>query len=186
MLGKEKKAETDINKENVAPSRPVAQSVTKAKSPPMKPKELVVRKRESTATGGTVVPKRVAPANSAARRTGPDTTSAARLSNVVRKSIVPSGSGPEGTAGLTKSTARGKEVFGRNKVERTETEKSRKEKEEAAKKARLEAAERGRIASREWAERQKKKLEAQAAAKRKVSATAESDGRVAVPVMVGE
>lgn len=37
---------------------------------------------------------------------------------------------------------------------------SRSEKEEAARKARAEAAERGRLASREWAEKQRKKMEA--------------------------
>ena len=52
-------------------------------------------------------------------------------------------------------TLRGKEVFERNKIVKSELEKQRKEKEEAAKKARAEAAERGRIASRQWAEKQK-------------------------------
>ena len=56
---------------------------------------------------------------------------------------------------------KGKEVFGRRKVEIMEREKAKKEKEEATRQARADAAERGRIASREWAEKQKaKKLEA--------------------------
>ena len=56
---------------------------------------------------------------------------------------------------------KGKEVFGRTKVEIMEREKAKKEKEDAARKARADAAERGRIASREWAEKQKtRKLEA--------------------------
>lgn len=55
---------------------------------------------------------------------------------------------------------RGKEVFGRTRVEIMEREKAKKEKEDAASKARADAAERGRIASREWAEKQKaRKLE---------------------------
>ena len=54
--------------------------------------------------------------------------------------------------------AKGKQVFNRDKVEKDNAERERREKEEAAKKARAEAAERGRIASREWAERQRKKL----------------------------
>ncbi|KAG9199633.1 hypothetical protein G6514_008293 [Epicoccum nigrum] len=54
--------------------------------------------------------------------------------------------------------AKGKQVFNRDKMEKDAAERERKEKEEAAKKARAEAAERGRIASREWAERQRKKL----------------------------
>ena len=56
---------------------------------------------------------------------------------------------------------KGKEVFGRRKVEIMEREKAKKEKEEATRQARADAAERGRIASREWAEKQKaRKLEA--------------------------
>ncbi|KAI1625669.1 hypothetical protein EDD37DRAFT_625282 [Exophiala viscosa] len=61
--------------------------------------------------------------------------------------------------------ARGREVFARNKVEMEKLEKDRKEKEDAARKARAEAAERGRQASREWAEKQKKRLALQNAAK---------------------
>ncbi|KAF1955534.1 hypothetical protein CC80DRAFT_594277 [Byssothecium circinans] len=53
---------------------------------------------------------------------------------------------------------RGKEVFNRDKIEKEARDKERREKEEAAKRARAEAAERGRIASREWAEKQKRKL----------------------------
>ncbi|KAJ9501014.1 hypothetical protein H2202_003572 [Exophiala xenobiotica] len=74
--------------------------------------------------------------------------------------------------------ARGKAVFGRNKVEMERLEKERKEKEDAARKARAEAAERGRQASREWAEKQKKKMAAgQTAAK---SGKDEGRGLVAV------
>lgn len=53
---------------------------------------------------------------------------------------------------------KGKQVFNRDRMEKEAMERERKEKEEAAKRARAEAAERGRIASREWAERQRKKL----------------------------
>lgn len=53
---------------------------------------------------------------------------------------------------------KGKQVFNRDKMEKEAMERERREKEEAAKRARAEAAERGRIASREWAERQRKKL----------------------------
>lgn len=53
---------------------------------------------------------------------------------------------------------KGREVFNRDKIEKEARERERKEKEEAAKKARADAAERGRIASREWAEKQKKKM----------------------------
>ncbi|KAF2035393.1 hypothetical protein EK21DRAFT_84464 [Setomelanomma holmii] len=53
---------------------------------------------------------------------------------------------------------KGKEVFNRDKTEKEAKERDRKEKEEAAKQARAQAAERGRIASREWAEKQRRKM----------------------------
>lgn len=53
---------------------------------------------------------------------------------------------------------KGKQVFNRDRLEKEAMERERREKEEAAKRARAEAAERGRIASREWAERQRKKM----------------------------
>lgn len=53
---------------------------------------------------------------------------------------------------------RGKEVMGRVKAQVALAEKDRKDKEDAARKARADAAERGRQASREWAEKQKKKV----------------------------
>jgi len=59
---------------------------------------------------------------------------------------------------------KGKQVFNRDKMEKEAREQERRDKEEAAKKARAEAAERGRIASREWAEKQRKKLMSNAAA----------------------
>ncbi|KAL8775534.1 MAG: hypothetical protein Q9209_000030 [Squamulea sp. 1 TL-2023] len=62
-------------------------------------------------------------------------------------------------ADATQSKAKGKEVFNRGRIEQDELEKIKKGKEEAAKKARAEAAERGRIASREWAEKQRRKME---------------------------
>ncbi|KAF1928580.1 uncharacterized protein M421DRAFT_420469 [Didymella exigua CBS 183.55] len=53
---------------------------------------------------------------------------------------------------------KGKHVFNRDRMEKEALERERREKEEAAKRARAEAAERGRIASREWAEKQRKKV----------------------------
>ncbi|KAE8861182.1 hypothetical protein PTNB29_06277 [Pyrenophora teres f. teres] len=53
---------------------------------------------------------------------------------------------------------KGREVFNRDRIEKEARERERREKEEAAKRARAEAAERGRIASREWAEKQKRKM----------------------------
>ncbi|KIV83768.1 hypothetical protein PV11_05763 [Exophiala sideris] len=75
--------------------------------------------------------------------------------------------------------ARGREVFARNKLEMEKLEKERKEKEDAARKARAEAAERGRQASREWAEKQKKKAALQNAAKMADSGQGLNDAMVA-------
>jgi hypothetical protein len=57
--------------------------------------------------------------------------------------------------------SKGKEVFPRGWVSEDEAKKLQREKEEAAKRARAEAAERGRLASKEWAERQKRKMMAE-------------------------
>ena len=59
------------------------------------------------------------------------------------------------------SGSKGKEVFARGWVSGEEAKKLKKEKEEAAKRARAEAAERGRLASKEWAEKQKRKMMAE-------------------------
>ncbi|KAH8730094.1 hypothetical protein GQ44DRAFT_607306 [Phaeosphaeriaceae sp. PMI808] len=53
---------------------------------------------------------------------------------------------------------KGREVFNRDKIEKEAKEYERREKEDAAKQARAQAAERGRIASREWAEKQRRKI----------------------------
>ncbi|MCJ1475331.1 hypothetical protein MMC13_003993 [Lambiella insularis] len=65
-----------------------------------------------------------------------------------------------GAARAGPSTAKGKEVFGRALAEQEAREAGRREKEEAARRARAEAAERGRVASREWAERMKRREKA--------------------------
>lgn len=79
------------------------------------------------------------------------TSSANRNSVLISKAVVT----PEDAAQLR---LKGKEVFNRDRYETQSRERERKEKEDAAKKARADAAERGRIASREWAEKQRKKM----------------------------
>ncbi|MCJ1243488.1 hypothetical protein MMC30_000685 [Trapelia coarctata] len=68
--------------------------------------------------------------------------------------------------------SKGKEVFGRTRVEKDARDTERKVKEEAARKARAEAAERGRAASREWAEKMKAKKAGAATAAVVVAETA--------------
>ena len=119
----------------------------------------VANKRVSSLTVAKRVSAVQPTANSSARVTRkPSLATAGAAHN-------PSVSGPSRSAPTAEDLAlqkvKGKEVFGRTRVEIMEREKARKEKEEAAKKARAEAAERGRVASREWAEKQKlRKMEA--------------------------
>lgn len=91
---------------------------------------------------------------------GPSLSSAVPPRTASMTSRASLAAGPSRTAnaslrGSIRQTSRGKEVFGRTKLELEAREKERKEKEEAARKARVEAAERGRLASRMWAEKQK-------------------------------
>ena len=108
-------------------------------------------KRASFAAGGN-------PANAAATATGPATASplpqrTASLggTNIVRHPRVSTSA----STSTPPQTARGKEVFLRERRELEGRERARREKEERARRAREEAAERGRVASREWAERER-------------------------------
>jgi hypothetical protein len=74
-----------------------------------------------------------------------------------RVSILPA-KATDSTAEVAQPKLTGRQVFLRDRSENGSKERERKEKEEAAKKARAEAAERGRVASREWADRQRKKM----------------------------
>ncbi|OCT46176.1 hypothetical protein CLCR_01136 [Cladophialophora carrionii] len=140
-----------INKENVAPKpATVSQPKPRPVSLDAKPKAA-----DTTATK----------ANSSVRRTT-TTPSAAAQKPRVSSLILTTGQ----KSAITKDDvvhqkAKGKEVFGRTKAELERAEKERREKEEATRKARAAAAERGRQASREWAEKQKKKIAQQAQAK---------------------
>lgn len=154
------------NKENVTPSKNSLQRATKVSAPNVKE---VAAKRASGLSLLTDVKKvdtkdtGSVRANSAIRRTG-----ATISTSLARKDSMVSSPSSRSDAGAKKSTMnkndlvsqKGKEVFGRQKVQHAEMDRVRREKEEAAKKARAEAAERGRVASRDWAEKQKKRVAA--------------------------
>jgi len=92
---------------------------------------------------------------------GPSASRSTSTSSANRNSVVLLADGDKSIVIPVDAAAmksKGKRVFNRDRMEKETMERERKEKEEAAKKARAEAAERGRIASREWAERQRKKL----------------------------
>lgn len=106
--------------------------------------------------------------NSIISRPPPSTTPSSSSVNSNRNSMILNGA-PAAKSTVTANDAaaqrlKGREIFNRDKIEKEQREKERREKEEAAKKARAEAAERGRIASREWAEKQRRKLMGGAAA----------------------
>lgn len=165
------------NKENVEPKAPPKARPPVAAVSASNPLDVKKRRTEG---GGSIT------ANSAARRTigsAPLTATTKKLSPTAQPSIAPRpaprASFTPRVASLTKSTkttpqspdaatkpkapakVSGKEVYARTKLEHEREEKEKREKEEAAKKARAEAAERGRQASREWADKQKRKVEAQ-------------------------
>lgn len=79
------------------------------------------------------------------------TSSTNRNSVAIAKSTVP-------PVDAAVQRIKGREVFNRDKQEKEARERERKDKEDGARKARADAAERGRIASREWAEKQRKKM----------------------------
>ncbi|KZM20119.1 uncharacterized protein EKO05_0007474 [Ascochyta rabiei] len=92
--------------------------------------------------------------------TGPSVSRSTSTSSAKRNSLLLT-AGARSTVTPVDAAAlkvKGKQVFNRDRVEKETVERERKEKEDAAKRARAEAAERGRIASREWAERQRKKM----------------------------
>jgi hypothetical protein len=97
------------------------------------------------------------------------TTSKRNSIQLSRSTSVSTTASNRSSLGATKSTVtpvdavqqkiKGREVFNRDKMEKEAKDRERREKEEAAKQARAQAAERGRIASREWAEKQRKKMQ---------------------------
>lgn len=152
-----------VNKENIAPKR--ASAPIAAADPKPRPSSICAKPTSDQTRANSSVRR----ATSALDRA---TTAKPRVSSLQLAA------GQKST--VTKDDAvhqklKGREVFSRTKAEQERLEKERKEKEEATRKARAAAAERGRQASREWAEKQKKKLMMQAAAaKGTVSGTAKA------------
>ena len=179
------------NKENVAPKAPLTPRTSIASGPNSKTLDIKKTRPEP---------------NSSVRRTTNFTppTATKKFSPTTRPSIAPKPTSRPSmaprVASLAKSTKSsppssdstaqqkpaakisGKEVYARTKLGRDKEEKEKREKEEAAKKARAEAAERGRLASREWAERQKRKMEAGKASKAVEESPAATTPTEAVPM----
>jgi hypothetical protein len=162
----------NVNKQSIATKRS-SMIVGKSAfpSPTGKPPMSTTQKRTSVAPGpgpgrdaprssSITVPKRgslmastqptaASRATSSSTSRNPSVTSLTAATN--SKSIVTAGD-------AAAQRQKAKEIFNRDRVDKENRERERKEKETAAKRARLEASEKGRQASREWAEKQKKKL----------------------------
>ncbi|KIW87026.1 uncharacterized protein Z519_12323 [Cladophialophora bantiana CBS 173.52] len=149
---------TGGNKENVEP-KPAAASQPKTRplSHEAKPKTW------ETAKAKVSVHRTAASATPTKPRPSSIHLAAGQKSTITKEDVV-------------QQRAKGKEVFERSKAEMERLDKERREKEDAARKARAEAAERGRQASREWAEKQKKKIAAKilAAKEKEMAGSAES------------
>ncbi|OAG39039.1 hypothetical protein AYO21_06759 [Fonsecaea monophora] len=152
---------TGLNKENVEP----------------KPGVAIQPKPRPTSLGPKSKASEVANPKASVRRTTSSVNPRASIAQLAngQKSMVTK-------EDVVQQKVKGKEVFERSKAEMERLEKERREKEDAARKARAEAAERGRQASREWAEKQKKKIAAKIlAAKEK-----EKAGGVGNPATQGQ
>jgi hypothetical protein len=128
-----------------APKRPAGQAPPRA--------SVVVPKRAAPAAGS--------PAASPRTATGPGASRAASVAVSVASSAAGSAITPE-DAVAQRQKARA--IYNRDRVEGAARERERRDKEEAARRARAEAAEKGRIASREWAEKNKRRVASAAAA----------------------
>ncbi|EXJ78426.1 hypothetical protein A1O1_08826 [Capronia coronata CBS 617.96] len=159
---------TGVNKENIAPKRASAPVPTDTKVRPLsigaKPSSDQTRANSSVRRATNVMEKPRLSTTTKPRVSSLQLT-AGQKSTVTKDDVV-------------HQKAKGREVFSRNKAEMERLEKERREKEEATRRARAEAAERGRQASREWAEKQKKKMALQAGV---TSGTANGSGKVDAP-----
>lgn len=168
--GTQRGAESDKGKGRAATIRPIKRNstvtsgtVSAARAPRVS--TLVARPREGKAASPAQPAKAATVRSRAARpssiHAGKPAPAAAANSARPRAPSV-STARPSPAAGATTKaavSARGKEVFDRDRKNREEQEKALREKQEAARRAREGAAERGRQASREWAERMMKRKE---------------------------
>jgi hypothetical protein len=123
-----------------------------------KRQSIVVPKTEATKRSSIIVPKRPAPTNTSQLSTTSRSASGTRSMASSTMSSVPGMTKTVIADQITTLKQKGKQIYNRDRVEKEERERERRDKEAAAKKARAEASEKGRQASREWAEKQRKKL----------------------------
>jgi hypothetical protein len=168
------------NKENISPKpRPAVATSEAAKTldikkvrPTMSPAVRAnssVRRANSSTPSTNPMKKTTAGVPSIAPKPVTKPSAAPRVASLTRP-VRPSNAIEDLTQPKAAAKVNGKEIYSRSKLEREKLDEERREKEEAAKKARAEAAERGRQASRDWAEKQKRKMEAQKAAQAAVRA----------------
>jgi hypothetical protein len=149
----------------VAPAAAAPQKRTAGVASPPRA-SIVVRKRSPAAGPAAASPRPTAASPRAAA--GP---SAGRSASVA-VSVASSAGGSAVTAeDAAAQRHKARAIFNRDRAEGEARERSRREKEEAARRARAEAAEKGRVASREWAEKQKRRAASAAAAAKAAQVT---------------
>jgi hypothetical protein len=119
-------------------------SVIQPRPEPTKRSSIIVPKRQVALTNGQ--PSSVSRAASGNKPMASNNASGSPISTKPMK--------PEEAAALKQ---RARHIYNRDRVEKEDRDRERREKEEAAKRARAEAAEKGRQASREWAEKARKR-----------------------------
>ncbi|KAF2004861.1 hypothetical protein P154DRAFT_518921 [Amniculicola lignicola CBS 123094] len=148
-------------RENLMNSKPTAEEKEKEKEKENKPTSTASKRMSSLNPTKQRPSSMFIPSHPTFSITSSSTTS--------KRSSMIMNPGPVSKSTVTPADAvaqrhKAREIFNRDKQEKEAREKERREKEDAAKRARAEAAERGRIASREWAEKQRRKMLAVVAA----------------------
>ncbi|KAF2399333.1 hypothetical protein EJ06DRAFT_557783 [Trichodelitschia bisporula] len=161
---------TTSSVKRTASTRVASKTVEKAevKKPAPRVSSLTIAKRQS------VVPKRPTPPESRSTSHDGKTPLPALPLREAKNAIT--------STDVKTQKLKGREVYNRDKMEKEAREREKREKEDAARRARAEAAERGRQASREWAEKQKRKvLGVSVAEKAEAEDKAEDKAEVSLP-----
>ncbi|KAF1849912.1 uncharacterized protein K460DRAFT_411711 [Cucurbitaria berberidis CBS 394.84] len=122
--------------------------------PPRKPVTVPIRQQP----GITIPPSSQRSSSLASKRSSIQLSRSDSTSSTNRQSLLLNTKSTVTPIDAAQQKLKGREVFNRDRMEKEARDRERREKEDAAKRARADAAERGRIASREWAEKQRKKI----------------------------
>ncbi|CAO2658724.1 Nn.00g064470.m01.CDS01 [Neocucurbitaria sp. VM-36] len=146
--------EERLKRQEEAEAAKKAAALNARPAPVRKPVAVPIRQQ----SGVTIPPPSQRSSSIASKRNSIQLSRSTSTSSANRQSMLLNTKSTVTPVDAAQQKLKGREVFNRDKMEKEARERERKEKEDAAKRARAEAAERGRIASREWAEKQKRKL----------------------------